>query len=91
MVTITMKHRRKVIAFFDYFILTIRKDGRIAIKRIQRMLGLMIWISTVFRVARQFVTSTCDVIRSSNNAGSKFLFPRKERALVMRFVFDLKF
>ena len=86
-----MKHRRKITAFFDQFILTIRKNGRIAIKRIQKMLGLMIWISTVFRVARQFFTSTCDVIRSSNIAGSEFLFPRKERALVMRFVFDLKF
>ena len=91
MVMITMKHHRKVIAFFDYFSSTLRKNGRIAIKKIQRMLGLMIWVSTVFRITRQFITSTCDIIRVANSSGMKFLFPRKEQALVARFLFDLKF
>ena len=55
------------------------------------MLGLMIWVSTVFRVTRQFITSTCDIIRVANSSGMKFFFPRNEQALVARFLFDLKF
>ena len=91
MVMITLKHHRKVVSFFDCFILTLRKNGRIAIRKIQRMLGLMIWVSTVFRVTRQFITSACDIIRVAYNSGTKFFFPRKEQALVARFLFDLKF
>ena len=53
------------------------------------MLGLQIWISTVFRVARQFLTSTCDLLRL---VGTKaYFYPRKHAGLTSRIVFDLKF
>ena len=42
-----------------------RKNQRIAIKSIKKMLGLQIWISTVFREARQFLMSSCDSLRIS--------------------------
>ena len=42
MVTITTKHRRKVINFFDHFSATVRVKGRVSIKHIQKMLGLQI-------------------------------------------------
>ena len=41
-VTVTQKHRRRILSFFDRFIVTIRKKGRIKIKEIQKMLGLQI-------------------------------------------------
>ena len=91
MVSITMKHRRKIMSFFDQLLLSVRKNGRIPISRIQKMLGLQIWISTVFRVAQQFVTSTCDVLRKCSTLKFRFLFPRKEKELVARLVVDLKF
>ena len=69
--------------------MVIRKKSRIAIREIQRLLGLQIWISTVFRVTRQFLTSICDILR---NAGrSSFFYPRKYPVLVKRLLFDLKF
>ena len=61
----------------------------------QKMLGLQIWISTVFRITRQFLTSLCDVLRiayrpDGGGQGSYF-FPRKHRSRVGRVLFDLKF
>ena len=94
MVSITMKHRVKVLTYFDRFILCTEKNGRLHTKEIQRMLGLQIWISTVFRVTRQFLTSTCDALKllqSREFRHRKFFFPRKNRALVRRLIFDLKF
>ena len=59
------------------------------------MLGLQIWISTVFRITRQFLTSLCDVLRSvlgPNDEGPGwFFYPRKHKRLVNRVLFDLKF
>ena len=49
---VTNKHKRKVLAYFDNFLLVVRKQGGIRIRSIQRLLGLQIWISTIFRVAR---------------------------------------
>lgn len=89
MVTVTTKHRRKVINFFDRFLVKVREKGSLSIKAVQRMLGLQIWIGTVFRVARQFLTSICDLLRV---AGTQvFFYPRKHTALVSRVVADLQF
>ena len=41
-ITVTTKHRRKVVAFFDRFLMIVRKKGRLLVKDIQRMLGLQI-------------------------------------------------
>ena len=76
MVAITMKHRRRIISFFDGLMAIERKNGRIPILRIQKTLGLQIWVSTVFRVARQFLTSTCEIIRVCTRRGFSFFFPR---------------
>ena len=67
---------------------TVRSNGRIRIRELQKMLGLQIWISTVFRVLRQFLTSTCEVLRISKTRS--FFYPRKHQDLVRRLVFDLK-
>ena len=92
MVSITAKHKRKILSFFNRVILCARKNGRIPVKDIQRMLGFQIWICTVFRVARQFLSSTCDVIRLAHPAQlRKFFFPRKHPVLTARLLFDLKF
>ena len=42
MVGITMKHRRRIISFFDGLMLTTRKNGRIPVLRLQKTLGLQI-------------------------------------------------
>ena len=42
MVAITIKHRRKVITYFNCVMLSIRRGGRISVKNIQKMLGLQI-------------------------------------------------
>ena len=76
-------------SFFNRFLVILRQNGRIAIREIQGMLGLQIWISTVVRVARQFLTSICDILRISGN--KKFFYPRKQERLARRLVFDLKF
>ena len=59
------------------------------------MLGLQIWISTVFRVARQFLTSTCVALGEVNEdhrvKRRRYFYPRKNRKLVGRILFDLKF
>ena len=86
---VTDKHRRRVVTYFDRFLLAVRKQGRIHIKSIQKILGLQIWISTVFRVARQFLTSTCDIIRVTGDA--KQFYPKRHRALTKRAVFDISF
>ena len=72
MVAITMKHRRRIVSFFDELMVTTRKNGRIPILRIQKALGLQIWVSTVFRVARQFLTSTCDILRKCSQRKFRF-------------------
>ena len=53
------------------------------------MLGLQIWMSTVFTVARQFLTSTCDILRVTGDG--RFFYPRMHKPLVARIIFDLKF
>ena len=52
------------------------------------MLGLQIWISTVFAVMRQFLTSTCDMLRMTQHRS--YFFPRRHKDLVARVIFDLK-
>ena len=52
MLSVTNKHSRKIIDYFNRFLMIVRKQDRIRIKEIQKMLGLQIWISAVFRVAR---------------------------------------
>ena len=88
-VLVTQKHRSRVSNFFDQFLIAARKNQRISIKSIQKMLGLQIWISTVFRVARQFLTSVCDLLRVNYNG--TYFYPRKHPALVARTIRDLKF
>ena len=74
-IRVTQKHKQKIIEFFNRILKVIRTRGRILVTEIQRMLGLQIWISTVFRVARQFLTSICDILR---NTGQKdYFYPRK--------------
>ena len=89
MVSVTRKHSQKIINFFNRFLMSVRLRTRIRIRELQKMLGLQIWISTVFRVARQFLTSICDVIRISGSG--LFFYPRRHKALVSRMIFDLKF
>ena len=52
------------------------------------MLGLQIWVSTVFAVMRQFLTSTCDMLRMTQHRS--YFFPRRHKDLVARVIFDLK-
>ena len=91
MVSLTIKHRRKVVSFFDRLCYSIRTNGRIPVSSFQKMLGMQIWVSTVFRVTRQFITSICDVLRKCSSRGWRFFFPRKEKNLVARVLHDLKF
>ena len=87
--SVTKKHRSRIIVFFDNFLVAVRKKQRISVKSIQKMLGLQIWISTEFRVARQFLTSVCDILRITS--GCCYFYPRKHQALVARAVQDLTF
>ena len=89
MLSVTRKHSQKIFNFFNRFLMSVELRHRIRIKELQKMLGLQIWISTVFRVARQFLTSICDVIRVSGS--NLFFYPRRHKALVSRMIFDLKF
>ena len=41
-VLVTKKHRDRIHAFFAGFLVAVRKKQRIAVKRLQRMLGLQI-------------------------------------------------
>ena len=61
---ISKKHKQKILGFFSSFAKNANEGRRIRVRGIQKMLGLQIWISTVFRIARQFLTSLCDVLRS---------------------------
>ena len=88
-ISVTEKHKRKVTGYFKSFLADIRRGRRIKVKPVQRMLGLQIWISTVFRVARQFLTSMCDILRITGAIG--FFYPRKHPQLVGRAVRDLAF
>ena len=42
MLMVTQKHRRKIISFFDGFLVAVRKKQRIKVRTIQRMLGLQV-------------------------------------------------
>ena len=86
---ITDKHRQRVESFFDKFMLAVRRRSSIPVKQLQKMLGLQIWISTVFRVARQFLTSICDIIRVTQK--SHFFRLQKYPELGPRAVKDLSF
>ena len=88
-VLITVKHRRKIAVYFNNFLVAARKKERLSIRGIQKMLGLQIWISTIFRVARQFLTSICDILRVAG--GQQFFYPRKHQQLLARAVRDLAF
>ena len=88
-VMITQKHKRKITKYFDNFLVAARKMERLSIRGIQRMLGLQIWISVVFRVARQFLTSLCDILKVSG--ARRYFYPRKHPQLVARTVRDLAF
>ena len=76
-VLITVKHRRKITVYFNNFLVAARKKERLSIRGIQKMLGLQIWISTIFRVARQFLTSICDILKIA--VGHQFFYPRKHQ------------
>ena len=89
MVRITDKHKSKILGFFCQFLAIIRKNGRLPLKDIQKMLGLQIWIRTVFRVSRQFLTSLCDILRATANC--RYFYARKHPQLVSRVIHDLKF
>ena len=88
-VMVTQKHRRKITAYFKNFLVAVRKNERLSVRGVQRMLGLQIWISTVFRVARQFLTSICDILKIS--AQRTYFYPRRHPGLVARAVRDLTF
>ena len=88
-VFVTCKHKSRVLNFFALFLKTVRLKKRIRLRAIQKMLGLQIQIGTVFRVTRQFLTSTCDIIRATGNA--EFFYPRRFQLLTARAIIDLKF
>ena len=89
MIAVTDKHRIKIVTIFNRCLATMRSQGRLPVKDLQRMLGLQIWISTVFRIARQFLTSTCDLLRVANTRA--VIYPRRHHSLIARVIFDLKF
>ena len=89
LIHITSKHKSKILTFFSRFHAVVRCNSRILFKDMQKLLGLQIWISTIFRVARQFLTSICDVLRIAK--GNRWFYPRKHKALATRVVQDLKF
>ena len=69
-VLITVKHSRKITVYFNNFLVAARKKERLSIRGIQKMLGLQIWISTIFRVARQFFTSIYDILKIAGGISS---------------------
>ena len=87
--SITSRHKNKITGFFDEFLMIIRKKGRLFVKTLQGMLGLQIWISTVFRVARQFLTSLCELLRVVGT--NKYIYPSQHKTLISRIIIDLKF
>ena len=94
-VMISRKHKSKILVFFNNFAKSARQGRRIRVRGMQRMLGLQIWISTIFRIARQFLTSLCDALRtvlhSHNGKPREFFRPNSHKRLVKRVLFDLKF
>ena len=58
------------------------------LRNCRKFLGLQIWISTVFRAMRQFLTSTCDILRISRT--KRYFYPRKHHTLMLRMIYDLK-
>ena len=88
-IAVTGKHRVKIVKFFDKFLLILREKGRLLVRALQKMLGLQIWISTVFRIARQFLSSICDLLRTAG--AHPYLYPRQHKSLIARVIFDLKF
>ena len=89
-VRITAKHKKRITHFFNKFLCTVRTGNRVSIKCLQRLLGLQIWVSTVFRVARQFLTSICDLLKATRHRHTYF-YPRRYPALIKRMVRDLQF
>ena len=88
-IAVTGKHRVKIVKFFDKFLLILREKGRLLVRALQKMLGLQIWISTVFRIARQFLSSICELLRTAGS--SPYIYPRQHKSLIARVIFDLKF
>ena len=86
---LTEKHIARILQYFDQFLAIVRSESWIRVKKIQKMLGLQIWIGTVFRVTRQYLTSTCDILRLTH--GKRFFYPRKHKSLAARVVYDLMF
>ena len=89
MVTITAKHKNRILKGFDHLLMVFRKKGRLLLKTVQRIMGLQIWISTIFRVTRQFLTSTCDLLKAAGTG--PYIHTRQVQSIIPRVVFDLKF
>ena len=89
-VRITAKHKKRITRFFNKFLCTVRTGSRFPIKDLQKLLGLQIWVSTVFRVARNFLTSICDLLKATRGRHTYF-YPKKYPALIKRMVRDLQF
>ena len=85
--SVTEKHIGRVMQHFDHFLGVINRRGRIRVKNVQKLLGLQIWIGTVFPFARQYLTSICDLFRRAD--GRKFFYPRRHKT--PRIIYDLKF
>ena len=77
---INRKHKRKETRYFNNFLVAARKNERLSNRGVQRMLGLQIWISTVFRVARQFLTSICEILKIT--VSNQYFYTLKHPQLV---------
>ena len=88
-VAVSAKHCRKVVSFFERFLLKTRGHGGLPLKAVQRILGLQIWLGNVHCVARQFLTSVCDLLRAAGNR--RYIYPRKHSSLIAKVVADLTF
>ena len=87
--SVTEKHIGRIMQHFDHFLGVINRRSRIRVKNVQKLLGLQIWIGTVFPFARQYLTSICDLLRIAD--GRKFFHPRRHKLLTPRIIYDLKF
>ena len=88
-VSITDKQKAKILQRFDHLLMVFRKKGRLLVKTLQKIMGLQIWISTIFRIARQFLTSTCDLLRAAGTG--RYIYTAQVQSLIPRVIFDLKF
>ena len=88
-VSITGKHKAKILQGFDHLLMVFRKKGRLLVKTLQKIMGLQIWIGTIFRIARQFLTSTCDLLRAAGTG--RYIHTARVQPLIPRVIFDLKF